>query len=110
VELDFDMRCRRIEGPHGVNRAGDGRAAVVRGPIVLTREERFDKRFDEPADIKVDADGTIPAHRIAQAPDGVRLAVEVPTVGGPILMTDYASAGNWGESRIRTWIPSGAKV
>ena len=105
VELDFDMRCRRIEGPHGVNRAGDGRAAVVRGPIVLTREERFDEHFDEPAHIQADADGTVRARRIEQAPAGVRLALEVPTDNGAILMTDYASAGNWGESNIQTWIP-----
>ncbi|MBR0057263.1 MAG: glycoside hydrolase family 127 protein, partial [Kiritimatiellae bacterium] len=55
VELGFDMRCRRVEGPHGVNRAADGRVAVMRGPVVLTREERFDPRYDAPADITADA-------------------------------------------------------
>ena len=106
VELGFDMRCRRVEGPHGVNRAGDGRVAVMRGPVVLTREERFDPRYDAPAAITADADGAIAARRVEPPTPGVRLAIEVPTAAGPILMTDYASAGNWGESRIRTWIRS----
>ena len=106
VELDFDMRCRRIEGPRGVNRAGDGCSAVVRGPVVLTREERFDQDFDQPTKILADADGTVHGRRVESPSDGVRLAVEIPTSGGPILMTDYASAGDWGASRIRTWIRS----
>ncbi|MBR3084793.1 MAG: glycoside hydrolase family 127 protein [Kiritimatiellae bacterium] len=106
VTLDFDMRCRRIEGPRGVNRAGDGRVAVAYGPVVLTREERLDPRFDEPADIQSDAGGTIPARRV-RPPSGARVAFEIPLRGGgSIPMTDYASAGDWGASRIRTWIPA----
>ena len=105
VALDFDMRCRRIEGPRGANRAGDGRAAVACGPVVLTREERRDPRFDEPADILADGDGTIPARRIQPAPSGARLAFDIPLRGGgSILMTDYASADCRDGSRIRTWI------
>lgn len=104
VTLDFDMRCRRIEGPRGVNRAGDGRVAVAYGPVVLTREERRDPRFDEPADIQADGEGTIPARRI-QPPSGARVAFDIPLRGGgSILMTDYASADCWDGSRIRTWI------
>ena len=105
VTLDFDMRCRLIEGPRGVNRAGDGRVAVAYGPVVLTREERLDPRFDKPADIQADADGTIHARRI-QPPSGARVAFDIPLCGsGSILMTDYASADCWSGSRIRTWIP-----
>lgn len=104
VALDFDMRSRRIEGPRGANRAGDGRVAVACGPVVLTREERRDPRFDEPADIQSDADGTIPARRV-QPPSGARLAFDIPLRGGgSILMTDYASADCRDGSRIRTWI------
>lgn len=104
VTLDFDMRCRLIEGPRGVNRAGDGRVAVTYGPVALTREERRDPRFDKPADIQSDADGTIPARRI-QPPSGARVAFDIPLRGsGSILMTDYASADCWDGSRIRTWI------
>ena len=105
VTLDFDMRCRLIEGQRGVNRAGDGRVAVTYGPVVLTREERRDPRFDKPADIQSDADGTIPARRI-QPPSGARVAFEIPLRGGgSITMTDYASADCWDGSRIRTWVP-----
>ena len=105
VALDFDMRCRRIEGPRGANRAGDGRAAVACGPVVLTREERLDPHFDEPADILADGDGTIPARRIQPAPSGVRLAFDIPLRGGgTVRMTDYASADCRDGSRIRTWI------
>ena len=105
VTLRFDMRCRRIEGPRGVNRAGDGRAAVAFGPVVLTRDEHFDPHFDEPADIIAAEDGAIDARRILPPPSGARLAFEIPTRGGPILMTDYASADCWSGSRILTWIP-----
>ena len=104
VELDFEMRCRRIEGPHGVNRAGDGRAAVAYGPIVLTRDEHFDSHFNDPADIAADADGTVVARRIQHPPAGTRLAFDVSTREGSIFMTDYASADCWSGSRIRTWI------
>lgn len=103
VTLDFDMRCRRIEGPRGVNRAGDGRTAVAGGPVVLTREERHDPNFDEPVDIQAASDGTIPARRIPPPP-GSHIAFAIPVrTGGTIPMTDYASADCWAGSRIRTW-------
>ena len=105
VTLDFGMRCRRIEGPRGINRAGDGRAAVAFGPVVLVRDEHYDPHFDEPAGIAADKDGTIAARRILPPPSGVRLAFDIPLRGGgSILMTDYASADCWSGSRIRTWI------
>ena len=104
VTLDFGTRCRRIEGPRGVNRAGDGRTAVAFGPVVLVRDEHYDPLFDEPVDIAADKDGTIAARRILPPPSGVRLAFEIPTRDGPVLMTDYASADCWSGSHIRTWI------
>ena len=88
-----------------VNRAGDGRAAVAFGPVVLTRDEHFDPHFNEPADIAADSDGFIEARRILPPPDGSRLAFGIPTRGDVITMTDYASADCWNGSRIRTWIP-----
>ena len=75
IELDLDMRCRRIAGPCGVNRAGDGRAAVAFGPVVLTRDEHFDPHFNEPADIVADSDGFIEARRIL--PPARRLAARI---------------------------------
>ena len=102
VELDFDMRCRRIEGPHGVNRAGDGRVAIAYGPVVLTRCECFDPDFDKPADI---ADDDL-VGRALRADLPSRLAFDIPLRGGgTIPMTDYASADCWSGSRIRTWVP-----
>ena len=109
VSVRFGMRCRLVPGPRGVNRAGDGRVAVAFGPVVLTRDQHFDPRFDEPAEIVAAEDGSIDARRILPAPEGARLAFEVPVRGGGrILMTDYASADCWGGSRIRTWIPKPA--
>ncbi len=105
VELDLDMRCRRIKGPCGVNRASDGHAAVVFGPVVLTRDEHFDPHFNEPADIVADSESFIDARRILPPPADSLLAFEIPTRGDAITMTDYASADCWKGSRIRTWIP-----
>jgi hypothetical protein len=109
VELDFLMVCRLLKGPHGVNRAGDNCAAVAFGPVVLTRDERFDPCFDEPAEILAEEDGSIDARRIEPAPEGARIAFEIPVRGGKILMTDYASADCWGGSRVRTWIRQSAR-
>lgn len=101
VTLDFDMRCRRIEGPRGVNRAGDGRVAIAFGPVALTRDERFDPNFDDPADIADDA--MVGQAQRANLPS--RLAFDIPLRGGgTIPMTDYASADCWSGSRICTWI------
>lgn len=105
IELDLDMRCRRIAGPCGVNPAANGRAAVASGPVVLTRDEHYDPHFNEPADIVADSDGFIEARRILPPPAGSRLAFGIPTRGDAITMTDYASADCWNGSRIRTWIP-----
>ena len=104
VELDFDMRCRLLKGPSGVNQAGDDRVAVAYGPIVLTRDEDVDKRYNEPVHIVASADGTIQARRIEPAPNGAQVAFAVPTVEGTIVMTDYASADCWDGSHVRTWL------
>ena len=110
VELEFDMRCRLLKGPHGVNRAGDNRVAVAYGPVVLTRDEDVDKKYNIPVRIVAAKDGTIQAKRIAPAPNGARIAFEVPTSDGTIVMTDYASADCWDGSHVRTWLSVPASV
>ena len=104
VELDFDMRCRLLKGPRGVNRAGDNRVAVAYGPVVLTRDEDVDSGYDGAVHIVASDDGTIKARRITPAPNGARIAFEVPTSDGAIVMTDYASADCWDGSHVRTWL------
>ena len=106
VEISFGLRGRLLKGPRGVNRAGDNRVAVVYGPVVLARDERLDANFDRPVRILAAADGTIALRRIDPAPKGARLAFEVPTENGPIVMTDYASVDCWQGSRIQTWLPT----
>ena len=105
VLLRFDMRFRLVPGPRGVNRAGDGRVAVARGPVVLARDARFGGDVDAPVDIPVSA-GTVAGRVLPDPPPGVRLAAEITSAAGPFTMIDYASAGDWGAHRIRTWLPT----
>lgn len=107
IEIDFSLRCKLVKGPRGVNRAGNGRVALVYGPVVLARDERRDPHFNDAVEIIAAADGTVNARRIDPPPTGARLAFEVPTLDGPIVMTDYASVDCWdGKNRVRTWLPT----
>ena len=49
IELTLDMRCRLLESPRGSNRAADNHQALVRGPVVLARDEHIDADYDKPA-------------------------------------------------------------
>ena len=105
VELAFDMRCRLLKGPHGVNRAGDNTVAVKYGPVVLTRDEDIDKEYGKPVRIAASDSGIVQARRVTPPPGRARIAFAVPTSDGSIVMTDYASADSWDGSRICTWLP-----
>ncbi|HOQ88858.1 MAG TPA: glycoside hydrolase family 127 protein [Candidatus Hydrogenedentes bacterium] len=105
VELELDMRARVIDAPRGSDRRGDRFRAVVRGPVVLARDENIDPHFDRPVDLARDSDGYIEAEPVSPPGPDTLVAVRVPTADGPITLVDYASVNCWNGKRICTWLP-----
>jgi uncharacterized protein len=96
IELQLDMRCRPVLDPRGAHQA------VLRGPLVLTRDSRLGEDVDEAVDVQ--------AAQAELVTPGIDALVQcrIPTAaGGSIAMIDYASAGaTWdARSRFRTWLP-----
>jgi len=106
--MKLDMRCRLIPAPHGSNRAGDHFQAVVRGPIVLARDENRDPGFNEPVTL-VARNGIIDGRLITAPKADAIVAVRVPVVGGAIQMVDYASVNSWSGKQVCTWLPMPGK-
>jgi DUF1680 family protein len=104
IGLSLDMRCRLLQAPRGSNRAGDPFQALIRGPIVLARDENLDEHFDEPVSIVSD-NGYVDIVPEAATREGTRLQFRVPTTEGPASMVDYASVNSWEGKRICTWMP-----
>jgi len=105
VALDLDMRCRLVEGPKGSNRKGDNMVALVRGPVVLARDENVDKGYNDPVAIASE-DGYVTLTP-EKSTKGARMQFKVPLKdGGFISMVDYASVDNWDGSKVRTWLPA----
>jgi len=101
AELTFDLRPRMVHSAKGE------RVAVVRGPVVFTRDENMDRQFDQPVQLREEA-GALDA--VVETPfyDAVWQQISVAQVGaGPIRMVDWASADNWNGRRICTWMPVG---
>ncbi|HCN82035.1 MAG TPA: hypothetical protein DIT07_00210, partial [Sphingobacteriaceae bacterium] len=98
IELALDMRCRLIDAPHGSNRAGDNYQALVRGPIVLARDENIDNNFNKAVSI-VSKNGYVDV--IPETPNlaATRIQFRVPTKQGYIHMVDYASVNSWNGKR-----------
>ncbi|MDR2773323.1 MAG: glycoside hydrolase family 127 protein [Tannerella sp.] len=105
VEITFDMRCRVINAPHGSNRKGDDMQAVIRGPIVLARDENTDKAFDNPVTLIADKHGFIKIAPVRPTLPSTRMEFSIPTTDGFIRMIDYASVDGWNGAKIRTWLP-----
>jgi DUF1680 family protein len=105
ITLVLDMRCRILDAPHGSNRAGDNFQALVRGPLVLSRDENLDSGYCESVKILSEA-GYV--NIVPEKPEipGTRMQFQVPTTEGFIHMVDYASVNNWNESHICTWLPT----
>ena len=105
VVLNLDMRCRLIQAPHGSNRAGDNFQALIRGPIVLSRDENIDSGYSQPVSIQ-SKNGYVKI--VAENPllQNTRLQFSVPTTGGVIHMVDYASVNGWEGKHICTWLPT----
>lgn len=101
IDLRLDLRARAIHS------AKDGRVAVVRGPVVFTRDENMDRAFDQPVRLREEA-GFVNA--LAETPfyDAVWQQLRVPEEGGGFIrMVDWASADNWNGRRVCTWMPVG---
>lgn len=107
IVLQLDMRCRVIPAPHGSNRAGDHRQALVRGPIVLARDENLDSAFDQPVALR-QAGGYVRVVPVAPSRPGIRQQFRVPTLTGDITMVDYASVDSWNGKLVCTWMPLGS--
>ena len=105
VSVAFDFRARRLEAPHGSNRAGDGYQAVVWGPIALARDENTDPSYAEPVNVKADENGFVAVRRVPPTHKGRWLEFRVPTESGEIAMCDYASVDGWKGKKIQTWLP-----
>ncbi len=105
IELGLDMRCRLIDAPHGSDPAGDHFQALVRGPIVLARDENLDSDYNKPVSF-ITKDGYIEATPIVPTLPTTRLQFRVPTSDGFIQMMDYASVNSWNGKHICTWLPT----
>lgn len=105
VELTFDMACRLVDAPHGTDPAGDNFRAVVRGPIVLARDENIDARYAEPVKVQTRPDGTVDIRPVSHTLPATKMEYLVPTDRGDIRMVDYASVNGWEGKRICTWLP-----
>jgi uncharacterized protein len=99
IVLDLDMRCRVI-----TSRRGDGLIALIRGPVVLARDENLDSHYAEAVDIAAQ-DGFVEIVMERPYYDLVRMQALVPLrSGASIRMLDYASVDNWNCQRICTWL------
>lgn len=104
IELSLDMRCKVIEAPHGSNRKGDNFKALVRGPVVLARDENIDENYNQPVTI-ISKYGFVDVKQEIPTIKSARMQFRVPTKKGFIQMVDYASADSWAGKKICTWLP-----
>jgi DUF1680 family protein len=105
VEIVFDMRCRLLDAPHGSNRNGDNMQAVIRGPVVLARDENTDKAYNHPVTILADKNGFVKIMPVRPTLPATRMEFSVPAADGAIRMVDYASVNGWNGSKVGTWLP-----
>lgn len=104
IEVRLDMRCRLVESPHGSNRAADNHQALVRGPVVLARDENIDADYNKPVAI-IARDGYVEVAAVPPTLPTARMQFRVPTRDGSIQMVDYASVDNWTGKHVCTWLP-----
>ncbi len=109
VELHLDMRGRLVKL--------NGYSAVLRGPIVLARDSRFNDGFVDEAAAIQQKNGKVDIHISDDKPEGVWLSFIVPLKLGTgiestgnsvsqVHFCDFGSAGNtWdSNSRYRVWL------
>ena len=113
ITVKLDLRARLVER----NQA----QAIVRGPLVLARDSRFEDGSVDEASVVVSKDGYVELTPV-EAPDFAWLAFTAPMVLGTDLEShrtprqihfcDFASAGNtWDKTqRYRGWLPKTLNV
>ncbi len=109
IDLRLDMRCRLVQAKRGTTPGSERFHALVRGPVVLARDENIDARFAEPVDI-VAQDGVVDVKPVRPTRPDANLQFAVPTRTGTIQMVDYASVNSWEGKKVQTWLPIPASV
>ncbi len=104
ITLALDLRCRVVNAPHGSNRAGDHFQALVRGPIVLARDENLDANYDQPVALQAKG-GYIDLTPVPTSLPGTRMQFRAPTRDGFIQVVDYSTINNWNGKHLCTWLP-----
>ena len=103
VELRLDLRARSVLLPN----SGQSHVALVRGPVVLARDNRLEGSSIDAAVAPVTHDeNRIDVEPVETADTWMSFRAPLEN-GGHILLCDYASAGNtWDDrSRFRVWLP-----
>jgi uncharacterized protein len=109
IKVKMDLRGRLINK--------NGYQAIIRGPVVLARDTRFNDGFIYESAVVRDQDGSVELKPLSSKPENIWMSFTAPLVLGTDLegeyrnpkqvsFCDFASAGNtWGEdSRYRVWI------
>jgi uncharacterized protein len=104
IELGLDMRCRLIKARHGLHEGSDQFRALVRGPVVLARDENIDPHFADAVDV-VESNGFVNVKAIKASSLETNMQFEVPTRSGVIAVVDYASVNSWEGKHVQTWLP-----
>jgi len=115
VTLDLEMAARVVPLPTPSGLPAQPFGAVVRGPVVLTRDLRFGDAgsIHEPVGLLVDGEGRLPLEPL-EPPEGIAMAFAAPArtrhaEADRICLCDYASAGNTWDVRtsdFRAWLPT----
>lgn len=103
IHMSLDMRCRLIKSSRGINSLSGDFQAVMRGPVVLARDENIDPDFAQPVVI-IAKSGFVKAEQLVTA-GAANVKMRVRTSGGPIVMVDYASVNSWSGKQVQTWLP-----
>lgn len=108
IELVMDMKTKVVDCPDGSATEAGEYIALIRGPITLARDARFnDGSVIDGSAILVDENGYADVTIAEDRSFHNHMEFEVKTKdGGSIRMTDYASAGStWTvESQYATWL------
>lgn len=104
IELNLDMRCRLVRARSGSTPGSDRFHALIRGPVVLARDENIDPRFDQPVDVIAQGQFVEVEAATPIRPDA-NMQFGVPTLDGIIQMVDYASVNSWTGKKVQTWLP-----
>jgi DUF1680 family protein len=109
IELRLDMRCRLMRARQGSTPHSDQFQALLRGPVVLVRDENIDAQFDQPVDILA-TEGIVNVKPAKPTAPNTNMQFSVPTRGGTIQVVDYASVNSWEGKKVQTWLPMVSKA